>query len=243
MSAVGQRILAALFLILTGRFVDDLFSADAGKKIAGLRRSGAEGAAALTRAVIEDLLGWQLDEAKRTLAAAAAPVLGVAVATQCEEGRPEAPPGVLPRTSRGANRARLGAQEQALVFSIAEERTKKWMGEIDDALRMGRLAPSRASKLAGKLSWGGSAVFGRGCRCYLAPLYRHAHQKGWRLDARAKAALQWWARFLPGAPRKVIPLGPAAPRPRIILYSDATGRGRRARARSREASERACAAG
>ena len=103
MSAVGQRILAALFLILTGRFVDDLFSADAGKKIAGLRWSGAEGAAALTRAVIEDLLGWQLDETKRTSAAAAAPVLGVAVAMQCGEERPEAPSGgVLPRTSRGS---------------------------------------------------------------------------------------------------------------------------------------------
>ena len=119
------------------------------------------------------------------------------------------------------------------------------MSEIDDALRTGRLAPSRASKLAGKLSWGGSAVFGRGCRCYLAPLYRHAHQKGWRLDARTKAALQWWARFLPCAPRKVIPLGPAAPRPRVILYSDATGRGRRARARAStgRANERAPQAG
>ena len=40
--AIGQRILAVLFLILTGRFVDDLFSADAGEKIAGLRWSGAE---------------------------------------------------------------------------------------------------------------------------------------------------------------------------------------------------------
>ena len=119
------------------------------------------------------------------------------------------------------------------------------MSEIDDALRTGRLAPSRASKLAGKLSWGGSAVFGRGCRCYLAPLYRHAHQKSWRLDARTKAALQWWARFLPCAPRKVIPLGPAAPRPRVILYSDATGRGRRARARAstRRANARAPQAG
>ena len=96
MSAVGQRILAALFLILTGRFVDDLFSADAGEKIAGLRWSGAEGAAALTRAVIEDLLGWQLDETKRTSAAAAAPVLGVAVAMQCGEERPEAPSGGAP---------------------------------------------------------------------------------------------------------------------------------------------------
>ena len=132
-----------------------------------------------------------------------------------------------------AGRARLVAQGQALVFSITEDRIEKWMCEITEALRSGRLAPSRASKLAGKLSWGGSAVFGRGCRCYLAPLYRHAHQKSWRLEARARAALQWWARFLPGAPRKVIPLGPAAPRPRIILYSDATGRGRRARARAR----------
>ena len=143
-----------------------------------------------------------------------------------------------------AGRARLVAQGQALVFSITEDRIEKWMCEITEALRSGRLAPSRASKLAGKLSWGGSAVFGRGCRCYLAPLYRHAHQKSWRLEARARAALQWWARFLPGAPRKVIPLGPAAPRPRIILYSDATGRGRRARACARAgAIERACVAG
>ena len=112
--AIGQRILAALFLILAGRFVDDLFSADAGERIAGLRWSGAEGAAALARAVIEDLLGWQLDEAKRTSAAAAAPVLGVAVAAQCGDVHPEARIGGRPRVrgscgARPARRAGAGA--------------------------------------------------------------------------------------------------------------------------------------
>ena len=189
----------------------------------GLRWSGAAGSAALTRAVIEDLLGWQLDQAKRAEAVSCTKVLGVTVAVaegECAQARR------VPVRHYAAPGPVYCRQDQSLVFSIDGERAAKWLALVQEALASGRLAPSKAAKLAGKLSWGASAVFGHGCRCFLAPLYHHAHQKQWELSRRAKAALRWWAEFLPKAPQCRIPLGPEAPRPRVLVYSDATGGGR-----------------
>ena len=79
-AAAVQLILLRLFLLAEGRFVDDAFSAEASAE--GLDCSawaGAEGGSALFQAVVQDLLGWELDGAKRESAVESAQVLGVLV--------------------------------------------------------------------------------------------------------------------------------------------------------------------
>ena len=86
------------------------------------------------------------------------------------------------------------------------------------------MAPARARKLAGKLSWGASMVFGRGARVYLAPLFQHAEGKQHKMSRRLTRALEWWTRFLRAVPVRTLP---AEPRPGLVatVYSDATGHG------------------
>ena len=112
-----------------------------------------------------------------------------------------------------------------LVFRVGRDRAIKWQIVIRGHLQSGDMLPSQARKLAGKLSWGSSAVFGRGARAYLAPLFHHASGSQRRLSRRLRAALAWWMRFLEVVPERRIP---ASPSPAIVLtlFSDASGGGR-----------------
>ena len=212
-----QAILAKLFWLASGRFVDDLFRADADR---GPGTGGPRDAAEVLRAVVEDLLGWRLDAGKRVVAEPRANVLGVDA------------------------EVRGSGKELSLVFAIGDDKRHKWIQEIEWVLAAGRMSPAAASKLAGRLGWGSSAVFGRGtlwpprannaragaaagARVYLAPLFWHAQQRGWRLESRLRKALEWWLRFLRSAPERAVPLRVVPNRPRYLVYSDATGGGRR----------------
>ena len=200
--AAVQCILANLFAVVYARYVDDLFSLDAVED--GITDSascfiGPTGTARLARFVIQDLLGWDLDEEKRVTDARTFVALGVEVSFEDDSG--------------------------TLVFRVGEERASKWQATICYFLRAGEMLPSEARKLAGKLSWGGSVVFGRGARAYLAPLFFHAcGGKRW-LSRRLRAALAWWLRFLAAIPERRIP---ATPLPTLVitLFADATGGGR-----------------
>ena len=87
--------------------------------------------------------------------------------------------------------------------------------------------PQEAGQLTGRLSWAASAVWGRAARCYLAPIYWHAHGSETRVSARLRRALVWWLEFLAAHPRRMVLLH-APERPRVLLYTDATGHGRMA---------------
>ena len=130
-----QAILAKLFWLASGRFVDDLFRADADR---GPGTGGPRDAAEILRAVVEDLLGWRLDAGKRVVAEPMANVLGVDA------------------------EVRGSGDELSLVFAIGDDKRHKWIQEIEWVLAAGRMSPAAASKLAGRLGWGSSAVFGRG---------------------------------------------------------------------------------
>ena len=127
--------------------------------------------------------------------------------------------------------AALGAEVEVedasntLVFRVGDARAQKWQSDIRYHLKRGELLPSQARKLAGKLSWGASWVFGRGARADLAPLFRHASGSQRRLSRRLRAALTWWLQYLGEVPERRIP---AAPSPPVVLtlYADATGSGR-----------------
>ena len=111
-----------------------------------------------------------------------------------------------------------------MIFRVTKERAAKWRIEIEGYLLSHCMLPSQARKLAGKLSWGASYVFGRGARVYLAPLFYHASRSSRCLSKRLQATLKWWLRFLENVPVRQIPSSPV-PSVVLTLYADATGHG------------------
>ncbi|CAK0856202.1 unnamed protein product, partial [Prorocentrum cordatum] len=114
--------------------------------------------------------------------------------------------------------------EQALAFSIPPKEVAKWRSSIEQVLQSGQLSPAGAAKLAGMLGRGASAVFGRGARVYLAPLFHWSTGGRALLNTRLRRALEWWLRFLAAAPQRHVPLRWRA-KQRVLFYSDATGGG------------------
>jgi len=197
--AAIQLILANLFDIPYPRYVDDLFGVDpTPMRPREYVWQCASGTARLAKWVIQELLGWELDEDKAKQNSQQFRALGVDV--ECDEAT------------------------DTLRFEIGQDRIQKWTAEINEILFSCWCSPSRASKLAGKLSWGASAVFGRGARVYLMPLFYHASGRSKVVSRRMMAALQWWLRYLEARPVRIVSLLQWQ-RPRLLLYTDATGSG------------------
>ena len=82
-----QAILGRLFFAPSGRFAGDLFGIDPEQDRGGGPLAGAAGASQVTQFVMQNLLGWELDEDKRVSSAHSAEVLGVTVAVVDEPAR------------------------------------------------------------------------------------------------------------------------------------------------------------
>jgi len=154
--------------------------------------------AAVSNWIIQDLLGWELDSEKAESNVTSFRALGVDIA--------------------------ISESEDQMTFRIGEDRAAAWKQQIFDVLKKESLAPAEASKLAGKLSWGATAVFGRGARVYLAPLFFHAAGHTSWMPGRLRRALQWWLQYLDAVPVRTLSLRPVQ-RSRLLLYTDATGEG------------------
>ena len=196
--AAVRAILAELFLVVYLRFVDDLFGADRAVAEAPHLATPA-GASDVARAVVTDLLGWELDPEKRVAQAHSAPVLGVEFA--------------------------IDKRAQCIRISIPPAKIGNWQQEIRNCLARNCLQPDEARKLAGKLNWGSSAAFGRAGRVHLAPLFRHASGSTSKMSGRVERALRWWLQFLECVPQRLIHCARLVARTRCIVYSDATGHG------------------
>ena len=196
--AAVRSVLARLFFVVFLRFVDDLFGADPVVPEAPFLATPA-GASEVAREVVEDLLGWDFDASKRVSDSASAPILGVEV---------------------GVDSAGL-----AINLEIGAAKLAQWESQIRAVLKRNVLHPAEAKKLAGRLSWGASAVFGRAARVHLAPLYKQASGASSALTGRVVRSLRWWLRFLKSVPRRTVLCSSPAARLRCIVYSDATGRG------------------
>ncbi len=94
---------------------------------------------------------------------------------------------------------------------------------IDAALSQGRLSPGDASKLAHRLSWGGTHLFKRLGRAMLRPLFDQCSRRDGSLCSELRRALLWW--------RTVLRTGIAERRPwqhlsaerPLHLFTDASG--------------------
>ncbi len=197
-----RAIVAVLLLLPYCRYVDDWFALDRVVEPEARGRqwhwATPEGAAEIGRLFLDELLGWPLDPAKRSVDAESAVILGVSVS--------------------------FDELAQALVFAIPDSKAAKWAEAVAECLREGTMSPAQAGKLAGRLSWGASAVYGRGARVYLAPLFWHAHQPGHKLTGRVVRALEWWHAFLQAVPVRRVPLH-WTQRARVSAWADATGGG------------------
>ena len=76
------------------------------------------------------------------------------------------------------------------------DKVRKWLTAIDNALTSMKLPQGEASKLAGKLSWGCSALFRRFGRAMLRPVFDQVSRRDGRVDPELKRALEWWKRVL-----------------------------------------------
>ena len=117
-------------------------------RASGLRGAQDSGLSATTRVLIEEILGWKLDDGKKVVDATTTTILGV-LTSFCQRTR-------------------------CLRFEIDDEHLRKWRECITSILDKGSLAPAAARKLAGKLGWATQQVFGRAARVWLAPLHHHA---------------------------------------------------------------------
>jgi hypothetical protein len=62
----------------------------------------------------------------------------------------------------------LGVQvvinDSTISISVSNDKITQWIQEITSILRIGKLSPALAKKIAGKLQWGATEVFGKGAR-------------------------------------------------------------------------------
>ena len=101
-----------------------------------------------------------------------------------------------------------------------------WLHQINDIRSTGTILHGSASKLAGRLNFAGQSIFGKIGKAFLRPIYDRVHHGSSTVDAHLHHALQWWQRllttttFLRTAPFHFTQL------PQLVLYTDATGKGR-----------------
>jgi len=146
----------------------------------------------LMRTVVEDLLGWTLDATKRVADCPQAEILGVEVAwlhgqqvraahASCDDiPTPTLEPRVCPgNTVQGRDQGSEvdgGNPPGSLLFPNMRAPGGASRAARDaQVLASGRLTPACASKLAGRLQWGSSQVFGRAARVWMPALYAHSH--------------------------------------------------------------------
>ena len=108
-------------------------------------------------------------------------------------------------------------------LSVDSGKASFWLDQLRCAAQAGTLSSPEARALAGKLSFGCSAVWGRLPRSHLNHFYQLA--AGTMVaPALVLAELSWWQRFMLDHKATSVSLSPDLS-PRILLYTDASGSG------------------
>ena len=108
---------------------------------------------------------------------------------------------------------------EPMSIACLERRKIDLTKQIDEVLQADTLTPAGASKMAGRLGFAATALYGRVGRGFLHPLFRH--QRGTRkaIGGRLARALGWWKTALwRMAPRLVPATGAEA---HVVVYTDA----------------------
>lgn len=86
--------------------------------------------------------------------------------------------------------------QRGFTCRLPEDKVRKWAGGMKLAVQRERLAPGAASKLAGRLSWGGSRLFRRLGRAMLGPIYDQKTRHDGQMAPELRRALLWWLAIL-----------------------------------------------
>ena len=159
----------------------------------------AANSAKATLQEIVALMGWELDPAKSGGMATCIDLLG----------------------------CRASVVPDGLHWALTSERTEEWCSSIQCALQEGMLTTGAASKLAGRLLFASSRVFGKAGRAAIRPiLWRQQGRGAETLSRRLRSSLLWWLSLLRGAPaRRLHHTIAHAATPDVLLYTDAEGAG------------------
>lgn len=85
---------------------------------------------------------------------------------------------------------------ESLQCRPSAAKVQRWLRRIERALDEDILRAGDAGKLAGKLSWGSSKLFGRFGRALLRPIFDQASKRNGRIAVDLRRALCWWQQIL-----------------------------------------------
>lgn len=108
------------------------------------------------------------------------------------------------------------------TFCPAEVKVIKWTRIMQKCLHDGHMCPGTASKLAGKLAWGGSKLFHRLGRAMLRPIFDQKSKRDGQLSPELRRALEWWCWVLCKLVAELRPWKPVCSPP-LHLFCDAAG--------------------
>ena len=86
--------------------------------------------------------------------------------------------------------------DEGFACKPSPDKVVKWLDTIRTALREDRQCPGDAGKLAGKLSWGASALFSRMGRAMLRPLFDQQSRRDGVVSSEWRHAMRWWEGIL-----------------------------------------------
>ena len=86
----------------------------------------------------------------------------------------------------------IAMSENGFVLKPAPDKIPKWSCVLQHVLHSRVFLPGAASKLAGKLSWGGSVLFRRLGRAMLRPIFDQKTRSDGHVSPDLARALQWW---------------------------------------------------
>ena len=80
--------------------------------------------------------------------------------------------------------------------TLPDDKRARYRHCIMEILQGNTCTPLQASELAGKLNFGISFLWGRGCRVYMKHIYKHASGISPAMSPGMRSALEWWSAFL-----------------------------------------------
>ena len=124
----------------------------------------------------------------------------------------------------------IKVRPHSVVLAPDPLKAAKWIRDLQEALATNSLPPSQAAKMAGRLNFAASSVFGKLGSAHLRPLYARLHHSGRSapgspLNPEITASLVFWIDLLHMPHfRRILEL-PHCKTPAKVLYTDATGHG------------------
>ena len=121
----------------------------------------------------------------------------------------------------------MSLQADASYWRLSSDKAEQWVEQISHYLATGRLTPTEASKLSGRVAFLNTHVFGRLGRALLRPIiWRQIDTTGCtRLTKRLRWSLLWFRKVLHEQWQRKVPYSLDELKDTVIIYTDAESNG------------------